>query len=238
MLKCTALLLIVLIPSLAIGEIVKIPVNYRQGTTHLEGLLVYDNSIQTPRPGVLVFPEWWGLNDYPKHRAEQLAQLGYVALAADMYGDDRVTDSPADATRWSSVRPGGQGRNRSHHLRRGDRQDPRQKAISPPRSRKKPPRKGSRRKAGAEAEPFTQAEDADLHRRGAAQAVGRIHPPAFHAAGRRPADSCALQILEEQQRPACSRPSSAASPMKSKAAAPSPMPWPNTPRPSTSSTST
>jgi dienelactone hydrolase len=102
MLKCTALLLIVLIPSLAIGEIVKIPVNYRQGTTHLEGLLVYDNSIQTPRPGVLVFPEWWGLNDYPKHRAEQLAQLGYVALAADMYGDDRVTDSPADATRWSS----------------------------------------------------------------------------------------------------------------------------------------
>src|SRR5271154_5776386 len=104
MLKWKSFFLLIFVPSLApsltIGEIVKVPVDYRQGDTHLEGLLVFDNSIQTPRPGVLVFPEWWGLNDYPKHRAEQLAQLGYVALAADMYGDNRVTDSPADATEW------------------------------------------------------------------------------------------------------------------------------------------
>ncbi len=93
MLKWKSFFLLIFVPGLAIGEIVKVPVDYLQGDTHLKGLLVYDNSITTPRPGVLVFPEWWGLNDYPKHRAEQLAQLGYVALAADMYGDDTVTDS-------------------------------------------------------------------------------------------------------------------------------------------------
>jgi dienelactone hydrolase len=79
------------------GDIVKTPVHYRQGDTDLEGLLVYDSSVQTPRPGVVIFPEWWGLNDYPKHRAEQLAQLGYVAFAADMYGNDKVTDSADEA---------------------------------------------------------------------------------------------------------------------------------------------
>jgi len=35
---------------------------------------------------VLVVHEWWGLNEYAKHRAVQLAQLGYVAFAVDMYG--------------------------------------------------------------------------------------------------------------------------------------------------------
>lgn len=91
------MLFFVLIPSFAIGEIVKTPIHYRQGDTDLEGLLVYDNSVTTPRPGVLVFPEWWGLNDYPKHRAEMLAQLGYVAFAADMYGSDQTTDSADEA---------------------------------------------------------------------------------------------------------------------------------------------
>jgi dienelactone hydrolase len=79
------------------GDIVKTPIDYRQGDTDLQGLLVYDDAIQGPRPGVLVFPEWWGLTDYPKHRAEQLAQLGYVAFAADMYGKGVTTDNPADA---------------------------------------------------------------------------------------------------------------------------------------------
>src|SRR5580692_6839962 len=85
------------VPAFSFAEIVKTPVHYRQGDTDLEGLLVYDNSLQSPRPGVVVFPEWWGLNDYPKHRAEQLAQLGYVAFAADMYGNDKTTDSADEA---------------------------------------------------------------------------------------------------------------------------------------------
>ncbi len=77
-------------------------VEYRDGATVLEGYLAYDDSTQTARPAVLVYPEWWGLTDYPKHRAEQLAKLGYVAFVADMYGQGKVTDDPKQAGEWAT----------------------------------------------------------------------------------------------------------------------------------------
>lgn len=61
-------------------------VEYKDGGTVLEGFLAYDDAISGRRPGVVVVPEWMGLNDYAKRRAEQLAGLGYVAFAIDMYG--------------------------------------------------------------------------------------------------------------------------------------------------------
>jgi dienelactone hydrolase len=72
-------------------------VEYKQGDTVLKGYLVYDTAVEGKRPGVLVLPEWWGLNDYAKHRADMLAQLGYVAFAADMYGDGFTTTSADEA---------------------------------------------------------------------------------------------------------------------------------------------
>ena len=64
-------------------------ISYRQGDTELRGYLAYDDSVTSDKkaPGVLVFPEWWGVSDFVKGRAEALAKLGYVAFAADMYGD-------------------------------------------------------------------------------------------------------------------------------------------------------
>jgi len=61
-------------------------VDYKQGDTTLEGFLAYDDSISGKRPGVLVVHQWLGLTDYEKHRATMLAQLGYVAFCADIYG--------------------------------------------------------------------------------------------------------------------------------------------------------
>src|SRR5450755_3970188 len=61
-------------------------ITYKQGDTTLEGYLAYDDSISGKRPGVLVVHQWLGLTDYEKHRAEMLAQLGYVAFCADIYG--------------------------------------------------------------------------------------------------------------------------------------------------------
>ena len=61
-------------------------VEYKQGGTTLEGIVVYDDAIKGPRPGVLVVHQWLSLTDYEKHRAEMLAQLGYVAFCADIYG--------------------------------------------------------------------------------------------------------------------------------------------------------
>ena len=62
------------------------PVAYQDGDVQLEGYLAYDDVGEAPRPGVLVVHEWKGLGEYAKRRAEQLAQLGYIAFAVDMYG--------------------------------------------------------------------------------------------------------------------------------------------------------
>lgn len=82
------------------AKVVTKPVAYEHGGTKLEGWLAYDDN-QAGRnkkaPGVLVLPEWWGLTDYPKQRAEQLARLGYVAFAADMYGAGVTTADPKKA---------------------------------------------------------------------------------------------------------------------------------------------
>jgi dienelactone hydrolase len=63
-------------------------VEYKQGDTTLEGYLAYDDAISGKRPGVLIVHQWLGLTAYEKHRAEMLAQLGYVAFCADIYGKD------------------------------------------------------------------------------------------------------------------------------------------------------
>ncbi len=61
-------------------------VEYSQDGVVMEGYVVYDDALTGKRPGVLVVHEWKGLNDYAKHRADMLAELGYVAFAADIYG--------------------------------------------------------------------------------------------------------------------------------------------------------
>ncbi|AMZ74849.1 MULTISPECIES: dienelactone hydrolase family protein [Pseudomonas] len=65
--------------------------------TKLIGYYAYDDTVKGPRPGVVVVHEWWGLNDYAKRRARDLAGLGYSALAIDMYGDGKNTEHPKDA---------------------------------------------------------------------------------------------------------------------------------------------
>jgi dienelactone hydrolase len=77
-------------------------IEYKQGDTVLEGYLAYDDSSTAKRPGVIVIPEWWGNNDYSHHRAEMLAQLGYVGFAIDMYGKGKVTTQAPQATEWST----------------------------------------------------------------------------------------------------------------------------------------
>ena len=70
---------------------------YTGGGTSFKGFLAYPANASGKRPGVLIMHEWWGLNDYARSRARKLAELGYVALAADLYGDGRTAEHPADA---------------------------------------------------------------------------------------------------------------------------------------------
>lgn len=72
-------------------------VEYQQGDTTLEGVLVYDDTVKTKRPGVLIVHQWRGVTDYEKKRAAMLAQLGYVAFCADIYGKGIRPPTPAAA---------------------------------------------------------------------------------------------------------------------------------------------
>jgi dienelactone hydrolase len=72
-------------------------VTYNSGSITMKGYVVYNENIKEKRPAVLVVHEWWGLNDYTKSRARQLAKLGYVAMAVDMYGDGKTAADPQTA---------------------------------------------------------------------------------------------------------------------------------------------
>lgn len=103
-------IIVLLMGSMAKGEIVTKTVDYEQGGVALRGFVAYDDAQDGRRPGVLVVHEWWGQNDYIKNRAKQLAELGYVAFAADMYGGGRITDDPQQAGEWA----GGLYKDRQH----------------------------------------------------------------------------------------------------------------------------
>ncbi len=70
-------------------------IDYSDGTTAYRGELYWNPDIAGARPGVVVFPEAFGLNDHARERAQRLAALGYVALAADLHGGGAVIDDMA-----------------------------------------------------------------------------------------------------------------------------------------------
>ena len=81
----------------ALAKVVTKEVDYKDGDTVLKGYMAYDDAVKGKRPGVLVAPEWWGLNDYTKKRARDVAELGYVALAMDVYGNGTAVTTPEEA---------------------------------------------------------------------------------------------------------------------------------------------
>ena len=81
------------------ASVVTRDVDYEHNGVKLRGYLAYDDSkVKDGKiPGVLIVHEWWGLNDYVKGRAVQVAQLGNVAFALDMYGAGVVAGDPQGA---------------------------------------------------------------------------------------------------------------------------------------------
>lgn len=72
-------------------------VTYSMDTTNMNGYIVYDSNDEEKRPGILIVHEWWGMTEYVKTRARQLAQLGYIAMAVDLYGNGQIASDPAQA---------------------------------------------------------------------------------------------------------------------------------------------
>jgi dienelactone hydrolase len=90
------------------AKLVTQTIEYKQGDTTLEGYLAYDDSFTGQRPGVLVVHQWMGVTEYEKNRAAMLAQLGYVAFCADIYGKgirpQSIKDAGAEATKYKTDR--------------------------------------------------------------------------------------------------------------------------------------
>jgi len=78
-------------------------VEYKYGDVVLEGYLAYDDAVKGKRSGVIVVHEWWGLNPYARMRTEQLAKLGYIAFAIDIYGKGVRAKDPAEAGSLSGI---------------------------------------------------------------------------------------------------------------------------------------
>ncbi len=78
-------------------SIVRREVLYSAGGTIMKGYISYDGNKEGIRPGIIVVHEWWGNNDYPRRRADMLADSGYIALAVDMFGNGKRADNPQDA---------------------------------------------------------------------------------------------------------------------------------------------
>ena len=69
-------------------------VSYTLDTLTMKGFVAYNHATDAKRPVILVVPEWWGINDYTRSRAKQLAELGYLAMAVDIYGNGAIADNP------------------------------------------------------------------------------------------------------------------------------------------------
>ena len=100
--KSFLLLVVVLFSGASQAQIIGKDVNYKADDTSFKGYIAYDDSIKGPRPGVIVVHEWWGHNEYARKRASMLAELGYTAIALDMYGDGKQANHPKEAGQFSS----------------------------------------------------------------------------------------------------------------------------------------
>ena len=62
------------------------PLPYEDGSTHLDGVLVWPGTADGLRPGLLLVHGGAGLDDHAREQAARYAELGYSVLAADMFG--------------------------------------------------------------------------------------------------------------------------------------------------------
>lgn len=88
----------------ALADITLKPVVYHDGDVELTGYVAYDEALAADGkklPGVMIVHEWWGNNEYARYRAKEIAKLGYVAFAADIYGTGKIATTREEASKWA-----------------------------------------------------------------------------------------------------------------------------------------
>lgn len=97
--RLTFTLVGLLIAASALAEVKQERVTYQHDGVTYAGTLAWDDAIEGERPGVLIAHQWMGESDYERMRARMLAELGYVAFALDMYGENQRATSGKEASR-------------------------------------------------------------------------------------------------------------------------------------------
>lgn len=77
-------------------------VDYTGDGVTMKGFVAFNETLNSTRPVVLIVPEWWGISDYTRNRARQLAEMGYLAFAIDMYGEGKTAETPGEAQKLSA----------------------------------------------------------------------------------------------------------------------------------------
>ncbi|WP_019038710.1 dienelactone hydrolase family protein [Psychroflexus tropicus] len=83
-------------------EIIGKEISYKSDSTVLRGYIAHNELIDQKRPGIIVVHEWWGHDEFAREKADELAEMGYVALAVDMYGEGKQANHPDEAMAFSS----------------------------------------------------------------------------------------------------------------------------------------
>jgi dienelactone hydrolase len=86
MTKILILISILLWPVMALADLQTNPVDYKDGDTALEGYLAVAKNVQGKQPGILLVPDWMGVKEPYQKIADKLANMGYTAFVADIYG--------------------------------------------------------------------------------------------------------------------------------------------------------
>ncbi len=87
----------------AAAGVVSKPVAYTVGKDAYEGVLIFDDSVKTPRPGLLLVPNWLGITPANVKQAELVAGSKYVVFVADTYGKTTRPKTQEDAGKMSGA---------------------------------------------------------------------------------------------------------------------------------------
>lgn len=95
-------LILFFLPTLALAKVQTQKIIYEKNGVKMEGLVAYDDKFKGTRPAVLVFHDWMGNGEYTAMRARQIAELGYFAFAADVYGQGVRPKNNDEASKLAS----------------------------------------------------------------------------------------------------------------------------------------
>lgn len=82
-------------------EVVGKEISYESDSTVMNGYIAHNSVLEGRRPGIIVVHEWWGHDSFAREKADELAEMGYVALAVDMYGEGKQAEHPDEAMEFS-----------------------------------------------------------------------------------------------------------------------------------------